>query len=76
VRYWLTAVRDEQYDEKVEDINSFHRQAPELTKKGERVMSTDESTGVQALERKYPSLPMSPGTLVRYVADESDIVRS
>lgn len=61
MRYWLTPVPDDQFDEKVEDINSLYRQAPELAKKGERVMSTDELTGVQALERKYPSLPMAPG---------------
>jgi hypothetical protein len=42
VRYWLTPAHDEQFDEKVEDINSLYRQAPELAKKGERVLSTDE----------------------------------
>jgi len=65
VRYWLTPVPDEQFEEKVEDINSLYRQASELTEKGERVMSTDELTGVQALERKYPSLPMKPGQVER-----------
>ena len=61
MRYWLTPVPDDQFDEKVGDINSLYRQAPKLAKKGERVVSTDELTGVQALERKYPSLPMAPG---------------
>ncbi len=28
-------------------------------------MSTDELTGVQALERKHPSVPMAPGTVER-----------
>jgi hypothetical protein len=28
-------------------------------------MSTDELTGVQALERKYPGLPMAPGKVAR-----------
>ena len=65
MRYWLTPVRDDQFDEKVEDINSLYRQAPELNKTGERVMSTDELTGVQALERKHPSLPMGPGKVER-----------
>jgi transposase len=65
VRYWLTPVPDEQLDEKVEDINFCYRQAPELAQKGERVMSTDELTGVQALERKHPSLPMVPGKVER-----------
>ena len=65
MRYWLTPVHDEQFDEKVEDINSLYRQAPELAKKGERVLSTDELTGVQALERKHPTLPMAPGRVER-----------
>ena len=65
MRYWLTPVHDEQFDEKVEDINSLYRQAPELAKKGKRVLSTDELTGVQALERKHPTLPMAPGKVER-----------
>jgi transposase len=65
VRYWLTPVRDPQFDEKVEDINGLYRQAPELVNQGERVMSTDELSGVQALERKHPTLPMMPGKVER-----------
>lgn len=36
-----------------------------LVAQGERVMSTDELTGVQALERKAPGLPMAPGKVER-----------
>ena len=43
----------------------MYRQAPELTQKGERVLSTDELSGVQALERKHPKLPMAPGKVER-----------
>jgi transposase len=32
-----------------------------LAQTGERALSTDELTGVQALERKHPGLPLSPG---------------
>jgi len=32
-----------------------------FAQKGEVVMSIDEMTGVQALERKHPGLPMTPG---------------
>lgn len=32
---------------------------------GERTLSTDELTGVQALERKYPGLPLAPGKVER-----------
>lgn len=36
-----------------------------LAKQGEAVMSTDEMTGVQALERKHPNLPLAPGKVER-----------
>jgi len=49
----------------VENINRLYQQAPELAQKGERVVSTDELTGVQALERKHPGLPMRPGKVER-----------
>ena len=65
IRYWLTQEADERFDEKVNDINALYRQAPELAEKGEAVMSTDEMTGVQALERKHPGLPMAPGKVER-----------
>jgi hypothetical protein len=61
VRYWLTPAPDERLDEKVEDINTLYRQAQALTEQGQRILSTDELSGVQALERKYPSLPLAPG---------------
>ena len=57
--------KDERFDEKVNDINALYQQAPELAQKGEAVMSTDEMTGVQALERKHPGLPMAPGKVER-----------
>ena len=65
MRYWLTPVYDEHFDEKVTDINTLYRQAPDLTDKGERIMSTDELSGVQALERKYPGLPLRSGKVER-----------
>jgi hypothetical protein len=61
----LTEVPDEQFDEKVEDINALYRQSPELAQKGERALCTDELSGVQALERKHPKLPMAPGKVER-----------
>lgn len=67
IRYWLTPEpeTDERFDEKVTDINTLYQQAPELAKKGEIVVSTDEMTGVQALERKHPGLPLAPGKVER-----------
>lgn len=65
IRPWLTPEPDKQFDEKVEDINTLYQQAPELVRQGERVLSTDELTGVQALERKHPGLPLAPGKVER-----------
>jgi transposase len=42
-----------------------YRKALTLASQGERVLSTDELTGVQALERKHPGLPMGPGQVER-----------
>jgi len=64
-RYWLTPAYEADFDDKVTDINRLYKQAPELAKQGQRIESTDEMTGVQALERKHPDLPMLPGKVVR-----------
>ena len=61
MRYWLTPDFDEAFEERMTEINSLYRQAPALTEQGERIMSTDELSGVQALERKQPSRPLRPG---------------
>jgi len=42
-----------------------YHDAPTLAKQGERTVSTDELTGVQALERKQPGLPLAPGKVER-----------
>ena len=65
IRYWLTTEKDERFDQKVADINTLYQQAPQLVKQGIRVESIDEMTGVQALERKHPGLPLSPGKVER-----------
>jgi transposase len=46
-------------------VCEVYRAAPALAEQGERTMSTDELTGVQALERKHPGLPMQPGHVER-----------
>jgi putative transposase len=45
----------------VADVCALYRDAPALAAQGERVLSTDELSGVQALERKHPGLPLAPG---------------
>jgi transposase len=49
----------------VTDICTLYQEAPALAKQGEQVMSTDELTGVQALERKHNGLPLAPGKVER-----------
>ncbi len=61
IRYWLTPEPDPQLEAKMEAINTLYRQAPVLAAQGERTLSTDELSGVQALERKHPGLPLVPG---------------
>lgn len=36
-----------------------------MAQQGERVISNDELTGIQALERKHPGLPLRPGKVER-----------
>lgn len=43
----------------------MYEAAPQLAAQGERVLSSDEMTGVQALERKHPGLPLAPGKVER-----------
>jgi len=61
----LTPAYEEGFDEKVADINEVYTQAPERAKQGQRTESLDEMTGVQALERKHPGLPMCPDKVER-----------
>jgi len=51
--------------EKVADVCAVYHAAPALGAAGERILSTDELTGVQALERKHPGLPLAPGKVER-----------
>ncbi len=46
---------------KVAGVCALYQAAPALAAAGGRVLSTDELTGVQALERKHPGLPVAPG---------------
>lgn len=51
----------EVFDEKVRSVCECYTQAPKLHAEGVYVISTDEKTSIQALERLHPSLPMQPG---------------
>jgi transposase len=65
VRYWLTPPEDEHFDATVAHLCTLYREAPARAEQGERVISTDELSGVQALERKHPGLPMRAGQVER-----------
>jgi hypothetical protein len=53
------------FREQVKYICELHIEALELLKQGIHVVSTDEMTGIQALERAYPSHPMKPKRVER-----------
>ncbi len=65
IRYWLTPPEDAHKQETVKAICTLYEQAPRLAQEGEPIVSTDEMTGVQALERKHPGLPLAPGKVER-----------
>lgn len=64
-RYWLTPAYEADFEAKVSDINELYQRAPDLAQQGQRIESTDEMTGVQALERTHSDLLMSPGQVAR-----------
>ena len=66
-RYWLNANPEdpEAFDAQVHAVCSHYLQARILHAAGVHLMSTDEKTGIQALERKAPTLPMRPGLVER-----------
>jgi len=68
-RYWLHHERDHDpaaFDAAVHAVCEVYRQAPTLHEQGEHVVSTDEKTGMQALERLPPTRPTTPGLIERW----------
>lgn len=61
----MTPSDDPDFDAKVQDVCTTYREAPARATEGIRTVSTDEMTGVQALERLHPGLPMVPGKVER-----------
>lgn len=61
--YWLNALPadPEKFVEEVTEVCDLYKQAKELHQQGTHLVSTDEKTGIQALERAAESLPMKPG---------------
>jgi transposase len=67
-RYWLNPKIDDpvRHAEEVARICNVYAEAPALANEGVHVVSTDEKTGIQALERAAPTLPMRPGQDERF----------
>jgi putative transposase len=65
VRYWLSPATDVERDTKIADLCAVYRTARERAELGQRTVSTDELTHVQALERLAPDLPPRPGRVAR-----------
>jgi hypothetical protein len=59
-KMWLTS-HDDEYRSKRDDVLRVYYEAPAR----EHIISVDEKTGMQALERRYVDKPMSPGHPVR-----------
>ena len=53
------------FSEQVTTVCDVYAAAPLLEATGTHVFSTDEMTGIQALERAAPTLPMQPGRVER-----------
>ncbi len=64
VRHWLTPKPDPAFDAKCADICEVYRAAAG-SDQTHRTVSIDEMTGIQALERIAPGLPMAPGKVER-----------
>ena len=54
-----------EFDEAVRTICDVYRDAAEYHQADVHVVSVDEKTGIQALERKYRTIPAKPGKLQR-----------
>jgi hypothetical protein len=65
VRGWLTAKPDPEFDTKCADVCTVYKDAAAAASQDVRTVSVDEMTGVQALERAAPDLPMRLGDPVR-----------
>jgi transposase len=64
IRYWLTPKPDPAFDAKCADICEVYKAAA-TADDARRTVSIDEMTGIQALERIAPGLPMMPGKVER-----------
>ncbi len=62
-RYWLNTTEKDSdiFDKQCRNVCDIYRKAPELHKLGVKIISNDEKTGIQALEKTHVTLPAKPG---------------
>jgi transposase len=67
VEYWLNAKPDAPvaFAAQVTAVCEVYQHGPAIAEQGGHVIRTDEKTGIQALERAAPTLPMRPGLVER-----------
>jgi hypothetical protein len=73
MRYWLNSpdkkVNPEEFEKRSATICQTYAAAPALHQQGTHVVSVDEKSGMQALERAAPTLPMKPGHVEKQEAN-------
>ena len=67
MEYWLNATPDDPvaFAAQGTAVCAVYQHAPAIAEQGGHVSSTDEKTGIQALERAARTLPMHPGLVER-----------
>lgn len=60
--YWLNSP-DPDFDIKMQDVVSLYLNALAMYREGEIVLSVDEKTSIQALQRKHPMIPSKAGSI-------------
>ena len=66
-RYWRNADPEDPkaFEQEVETVCNTYLEAPSAYEAGHHTVSVDEKTGIQALERLYPTKPTRPGLVER-----------
>ena len=62
---WLTPKPDPAFERKCAEICALYQEAASAAQEQVRTVCVDEMSGIQALERIAPSLPMRPGQVER-----------
>jgi len=65
VRGWLTPTPDPEFESKCAEVCALDHEAPAAAQQDVRTVLVDEMTGVQALARAAPDLPVQPGKVAR-----------